>query len=95
MRSILTILALSAAWPAKVACEPVPGSWRLCRTSVLVLGKLWNRDGLQAAVPPRCPARPLSGEVRPLEPRMSAFPRFWRLHRQQQTWRPSGFKGRT
>ena len=40
---------------------------------------------LQAAVPPRCPARPLSDEVRPLERRTAAFPRFRQLHPQQQT----------
>jgi hypothetical protein len=45
--------------------------------------------------PPRCPARPLLGGVRPLEPRMSAFPRFRRLHPEQQTWRPGGLKDST
>jgi hypothetical protein len=50
---------------------------------------------LWAVIPPRCPARPLLGGVRPLEPRMSAFPRFRRLHPEQQTWRPGGLKDST
>jgi hypothetical protein len=48
---------------------------------------------LLVAVPPRCPARPLSGGVRPLGQRTSAFPRFRRLRPQQQTWRPGGLEG--
>ena len=44
---------------------------------------------------PRCTARPLSGGVRPLEPRTSAFPRFRRLHCQQRPWRPGGLEGST
>ena len=45
--------------------------------------------------PRRCPARPLSDGVRPLERCMSAFPRFRQLHPQQQTWRPGGLEGST
>jgi hypothetical protein len=50
---------------------------------------------LQAAVLPRCLARPLSGGDRPLESRTTAFPRFRRLRPQQQTRRPGGLEGRT